>query len=178
MLNLSLPKGDLVFIERVRVSGAAVTTLAFSTLLDGNADGTYYMTGWFTNPAAGNAIYSWEPNSISANQFTIRSAFTNNTARVQATSTTLRFAISISGTDAMFWSTFYARATDGTTARNRYFESRAISVNTAGSSLNAGEQYGQWNDSTTNVTSLRVNSSVAGSIGIGSEMSIWKLLDH
>lgn len=144
------------------VAGAAVSTITFSNL-NGDIDVAYEIFG-VIKVAAVASIFSVQPNAISTNQLT-RTARENNAGAFNGVNDASMMIVyqATSGQSAPFEGRLMALRGGG--ARGGRFSSLAATAATTGN----GDHYAvEWQEDTTNVTSLVFNSSVASGFGVGS----------
>lgn len=148
--------------------------------LNGNADGDYEIWGYIKAPSDGanNAIYTIQPNSLATNQAATID-YTTNTANSRAATTDLQIVNSIDAAGANIY--FLARLSSrtGLGAGRMWSCTCRRAAGTAGSILNAVTA-GQWTETSTNITSIRLMSDYnTGSAGLlaGSYFKIRRLLN-
>jgi hypothetical protein len=150
--------------------GADSTTVDVATGLNGDALGCIEIEAEFVNNSAGQPIYTLQPNAVTANQAVNR--VTNTTGSVTCVNRTdLMMAINntaSAGTRAYA----YARMTTKS-GRKRYF--LAWGHCQVGGNPEEDHQNGEWNDTATVITSLRVASSLANGIGAGSIINVYSI---
>lgn len=161
-------------VERKLVTANA-TSYTFSTL-DGNTDEIYIVIGHMLNSSGSAALYSLKPNNVTTNQ----TCGTNVWGGFATSSTPTIWEIAGSNTitaDNATWVWFraeiYAKDNANSVATKRHFNSTAHYTN-AGAILGESAT-GQWNETSTNLTSLVVFCNQANGIGDGSVLELWKM---
>jgi len=170
--------GGLEFVDIIEVTGAAVQDVDFGTggdgvlgrALDGDVDQTYFIE--FILPATGlTPDITLQPNSASTLQASGRHAA--GASHVIQTSSDLRIAGLTANRYAHGTVEFYAE----TTGEVRGYQVRSI-IDDADppttTDLHIDDFGGFWGDKTTNVTSLRIHSSVASGIAVGARFILWR----
>jgi hypothetical protein len=161
--------GQLDLIEHQEVSGAAVTTVTFSSL-SGDSDCWYYVAcRILMNGAAGDMEI--RPNSISANQDRVTMTF-DGTAGSHGGGADLRIAQPTAS--SVTFAEMLLCAASGL-ERGGVVLSVRETASGAGGVEDASVSAAIWNDLTTNVTTLVVNSQTASGIGIGSSFSLYRV---
>ncbi len=156
-------------VERKEIA-AAVTTVSF-TGLDGNTDEVYKLIGRIVKPTIGISTYSFRPNGVVTNQSMGRVI---NGAAV-AVAANLDFFVNTSDIESVsFECLIHARDTVQSIAIPRSFIGKVMSYSKVGNIFKNVEDFGGAWDTTANMTSLDINSSVALKIGIGSTFELFK----
>lgn len=149
------PTGLFRLVEPPRILTAAATSVSF-TGLKGNQSKIYRFFCRIISAGAA-AVITIEPNGVSTDQFTrsIENAAAGSTAtlRIGEVETTQSCFI-----DGMLWAK---------TGASRYFVSRAMI-----SSTRVWSSGGQWNESSTEITSLNFVCNVAANMAAGSEFQL------
>jgi hypothetical protein len=177
--NYSVPAGSggggLTLVEAKTITSNS-TTVTFSGL-DGDTDGIYLLLGRIVNASGASPFYSWRPNNVTTNQLGQLSQFYNgNTNFVQQTST-LSFANINSGNTISFEMKIFAKSNPNGQAVVRQYTgttSGAIIAGTPGTNPVSGTVGGQWNDTSTNITSIVIVSDQTNGIGNGSTIALYK----
>jgi hypothetical protein len=157
----------LQLIQTQTIVGVAVTDMTFAGL-DGNVDKQYLMIGRVINPLTpAGPGYELRPNNTTTNVECER-CFANP-AGVFST----QAAMQLCGAAPLSTSSFHAfiQAQTGMARTYQSFATDDRGTNDPAMRLMAGT----WDESVTNITSLVVHCAAAGGIGIGSEISLWKL---
>jgi hypothetical protein len=163
-------------IETFTVSGSSVQNVDFATTLDGNTDEAYTIEGTMVCGAAFAQLFL-QPNGLTTNQ---RHIFVNGTGAAVTTGggAGANFLVvpSILDVDGqgVFRAYFYAKVISGL---RRWGFADGYSVNSA---FNGNDQFShssmQWNDLTTNVTSIRLAGDRASAQKAGSVYRLWRMV--
>lgn len=155
-------------------AGSNVTDLEIPGL-DGNADGRYYLEGVIHVPASVAHVYTFRPNGLTTNLSGVQS----DNEGTATTSTDWRIAPSVNESTPVaitFRAWIGAQTTVGGVATRRTFD--CLTLVTHG---NSGETYqysyrctGVWRETSTNLTSLNLVSSVASGILQGSSIHVYR----
>ena len=163
----SLAVGDLILIEKKEITSHTATT-TFSGL-DGNTDGIYVLQSFWVSDTAASPLLYLNPNGLTTNQ--ISESANLSTSYGWANSSRNLIADNFTTTNQSYCVThIWARAAGpGATSLRRLFKTN----HQRGRStfMKAGE----WSDTSTNLTSLVLESSVASNIRIGSTFILYKL---
>ena len=168
--------GSLTLIEHKTISADANST-TFSSL-DGNTDGCWLLQYKLVNNAGGTfPDYQLKPNGLTTNQqgeFIWTSGSVGH-GGAQVNYIPLGFPSSTSTGDLVFGQvTIYPRKSAGSTAIPMCVTGSWGSIHPGGNAY-TGTVCGQWNETSTNVTSLEITlSSGSNSIGAGSELWLFK----
>lgn len=144
--------------------------------LDGNADGGYYIEGVIHVPTlSGGTVFSWRPNGLATNQV----ARLNSLVAAYASASTMAFTESINLSTAPLclhvsaW--FNAQTTVGGVATWRNIYTRtSFNFNIATTYQTIYHSNANWQETSTNVTSLSVYASTGAHILAGSQLRYWK----
>jgi hypothetical protein len=159
--------GGMVLIQTQTIAGAAVTDITFAGL-NGDVDKQYLMIGRVTNPLTpAGPGYELRPNNATTNLECER-CFANP-GGVFSTQASMQLC----GAGALSTSSFHAfiQAQTGMARTYQSFATDDRGTNDPAMRLMAGT----WDESVTNITSLVVHCASAGGIGIGSEISLYKM---
>jgi len=161
--------GGLTFIELLSITANAQDA-AFAATLAGDTDGVYLVQCEFVNGGGATVIYSLEPNSLATNQTSIIHYNDGTTAASNAYNLLFLNTL-VSGDQGSAQLTFHSRKVFNSVARKRYTEGLFATTftNQAG-----GRIHGRWNETSVNVTSLRIHSDIANGIGNGSQFKLYK----
>lgn len=159
-----------LLVERKLVTVSS-TTVTFSGL-DGNTDEIYKFIFNFKNGAGSQAVYQFRPNALATNQSVKQWDDSNG----GASASDLRFAVAAATSGEVAGdAVFYAKCDpNGQTVRRKYHSRTAESQAGAGTNL-LWQFAGTWNETSTNITSIDITSSVASGIGNGSVIELWKV---
>jgi hypothetical protein len=146
------------------VAGAAATSVTFSGL-NGDLDGGYEIEGSWKG-ASGTPAMTLQPNAITANQLGSRVTIDTGGA-VPSARTDLLLQFMVGTNNNNFKATFTSR-----TGRSRHLMSFGRWRNSA---TELEICTGEWSDTTTNITSLKLNCSVASGIDIGAVFTLRRL---
>jgi hypothetical protein len=163
--------GGLTLIEH-KLFTANATTYTFSSL-DGNTDGAWCLKTKIKNNSGSGPFYTIAPNGASSN-FNSGQFYQQNGSAGQSAYTdklTLGFA-NANATLFSSCSDIYPRKTANSVALQ--FTYCGNFINYDGSTLYQGTAAGQWNETSTNVTSLVLGSSISNGLGSGSEAWLYK----
>lgn len=164
-----VPGNDFILIEKKLVT-ADVTDVDF-TGLDGDTDEIYRILGRIV--VVGLEDITLQPNNITTNQ---ASRFLQSGG--SGTSADLLLANSEDGFDRLrtFDATFWAKKNPNGVAVNRVLHSFYTILAAATTQANSpGFNGAVWNETTTNVTSLRIHAATASGIKNGSTIALYKL---
>lgn len=159
--------GGLEHLETIEVTGDAVQTIDFLNL-NGDEDEYYVMLLDWIDGSAGAPVISLQPNSLTANQRTT-TIVSDGTSASSGSSTVLDFANGTTRSHALWRGELSAR----TGAPRRGFANGLESNTTTGMLTLQNAWF--WNDTSTNITSLRLNSDLAGGFGVGTRVSLYRL---
>ncbi len=154
-------------LERKEVSGSAVQSLTFSGL-NGNTDGFYMIIGHVINDDASTTIVTLEPNGLATNQDYER-AILNAGVWSLGTGTTMEIARCATGQHNIFQCRFYPA-----TGQSRPYFVQGVRRQASGDHR-AINYWGGWEETSTNVTSIDIQSDVASGIGIGTVICLYRL---
>lgn len=164
-VNLS---GHTTLIERIDVT-ANTTTVTFSGL-NGDVDKLYKCIYTYIANGGGSHEVQVRPNGITANQSTRQIDLGSS----YITAVTNRFNMANGGDGVNMSGIFHLWAHKlgpGATPIKRDFLANWTIATQAFITT------GQWNDTSTNITSLEITDSVASGIGIGSNFALYKIAD-
>lgn len=164
--------GGLILIEKQTIT-SAVTDVTFSGL-DGDTDKVYLLMGRIIVPSGGsNPVFTWQPNGITTNQSSQR-MYANGGATAADQTSNLWLLDGIVATTVSFSVTIHASKVENSVAmiRNHFGTFQAIY---GAGTIAVGTVSGQWNETSTNITSIVVHSSVASKIGNGSTIALYRL---
>lgn len=164
--------GGLILLEhKVQVVNAASVTFSG---LDGNADGVYLLQGKILNSSASFATYLLKPNGGTSNLHGMNNY--QNTSSVWAgLGSGTQLCVGFANAAASWFTTkimIYARKNAHSIPAPMVIHGEAFSYDGAEWVQLFG---GQWTDTTTNLTSIELNTSgsVANSFGDGSEFWLY-----
>lgn len=154
-------------MERKILSGDA-TDVTFLGL-HGDTDRTYLLICSLLAGSGGGSAVTVQPNAVNTNQFSTLSVATD-AAVVGASVAELRLAGINGGSPSaarmiLFAQTGMRRATEGA-----YIAGAAIFATPIGVNF-----FGEWNETTTEITSLKIVSSVANGLGTGSILTLYRI---
>lgn len=158
----------LQLIER-KLLTASATSVTFSSL-DGNAEGVYRLVTRILNRSGSTASYTLRPNGATTNQNSSR-GYSNNGSGGNDTTTTLRFAECENNMDIVSQTDFFARCDPDSIATKRWYTGHYTAFSAGVIVAMVG---GRWNETSTNMTTLEVVSSVSNGLGEGSEITLYK----
>lgn len=142
--------------------GSAVTSVTFNGLA-GDTDGGYDLDCYIVQPGATNPIYTLQPNAITANQGGQRTTVDSALAATQRSDLCLTF-VSTSATAVRARCSFNSKS--GVIRKFIGFAAwKAVNENFEAN-------FGEWTDTATVITSLKINCSVALGIGAGSVFTL------
>lgn len=169
--------GGLEHIKTIRINSTDQTTVTFSNL-DGDVDGIYvleyYVRRLDSNTTTDVDVYV-NPNGLATNQQSRRtSPHTSSTDEISRLRI-VNMPVS-TGWDACNGTMKLFARLNG---YNRTYHAETVLHNEANSSGdNASHIFGgAWSDTTTNITSLEIEASQTGNLGIGSEFRLYKLTE-
>ena len=158
-------------IDKSTVSGAAVTTLDF-TGLDGDKDGGYELEGYVNNSAGADIFIELQPNAAATSMKYRFLESLNVTSVLGGTDTTKGILVNVLQNAKV--GHLVARITSRT-GRRRFFECVWTTGPDGTNALVGGVNWGFFDDTATNITSLRVSASSANGLGIGSRFTLRRL---
>lgn len=162
--------GGLQFVDKILVTSAQ-TSVTFSGL-DGDADEVYLIQGRIIVPSGGTPWFTWQPNSITTNQTSVR-FYANNGSSATDGRNDLGILQGVGGSTVSFYFTIWAKKNpNGQSAPRNY---RGDWRARYGSNTEAvGTMSGEWNETSTNITSIDIVSDTASKIGNGSEFTLYR----
>lgn len=143
--------------------------------LDGDTDGRYYMEGVIHVPASTAVYYTVRPNGVITNLGGV--AWGDAGGSLIAGYWILCDSIDQAGPVCLsFQAWINAQASVGGVARQRHFVARTLVTHAnAGLAYQSGyECTGSWRETSTNITSLNIVSSVASKILQGSAVQVYR----
>jgi len=169
--NGSAGSSGLTLIEHKTVTTNS-TTVTFSSL-DGNTDGIWRLIVKLKNNSGSGPFYILAPNGATTNlnsgQFYQQNASAGQSAYTDKL--TLGFA---NATATVFSGSFDITPRKTAHSIGLPLNYTGAFQNFDGSTLYQGTVGGQWNETSTNVTTLDVTSTIANGIGDGSELWLYK----
>lgn len=173
--------GALQWIDTITVAGAAATSVTFSNAgngsqlwdINGNTDEIYVCFYEIIQAVAGTCTFTLKPNNLATNQDV---EVAGSVAGVGLAAEVTVFHLGGGVTDSegsSGWFFFFAKDNDVP----RYYQSQHSVYQTAPGNLTNSHttRGGLWFDTTNNVTSLVILSSIASGIGIGSKLKLFRL---
>lgn len=155
---------------------SGVTDVSFDNLT-GETDGYYRMFGRAVEGISGGGSWSWEPNNLTTNQASNHYYHTSTPALGGGTATTLQFLrMGTIFDNALFDVLISPAHTKGDTANRRTYQGYASTFDSS-SVQRAYHFYGQWTDTSTEITSIEIHTDVSGGIGAGSQILLYRLND-
>lgn len=164
----------LEFLEKITVA-ANSQNQDFAATLDGDTDGAYVVVGSVVNNGSGAAILSLQPNALTTNMVHQRLTGSSTSATAAANTDALRLSTPANTAWCSFFAVFHARKVASAVAKPRFYWCFDSSPNVLGTSHFTVLRSGHWNETSTNVTSIRIASDIANGIGAGSELFLYKL---
>ncbi len=160
-------------VERKEIA-AAVQSVSF-TGLDGNTDEVYKLIARINKAAnaAGTSIFSLRPNGVVTNQHMGR--VINGAAIAFAADLVFYNDTTVNQEIVSLETLIHARDTVAAIALPRSFMGKVISYDNLNNIMKTVEEFGGAWDTTANMTSLDVHSTIAADIGIGSTFELFKL---
>lgn len=167
--------GPWELIEQKTIT-SAVTSVTFSGL-DGDADEIYLLIWQMKHPAGGvgAADMTVRPNGLTTNQTGVRVPMSTGT--VSASTRTVMDLGRVGqgdGEDGVGRAVFMAIKSINSVARRRQMFSESVEYLGSGPSTARWQASSTWNETSTNITSLEIVSSVASAIASGSRFSLYK----
>ena len=174
-VNSALLAGTFQLVQTQTVSGGAVQTVTFSGL-DGNTDIRYFLFGR-TRSAGASGTIVLRPNGA-ASTFSSRALiFDGTTTVIAATNTTgllMYREVTPGGNQGTFQFVLHAEVTTSP-AFNRHGYGQFQVRSESAAAANGGTTAGEWDETTTNITSLDIRHSAAGGIDNNSVFSLFRL---
>lgn len=158
----------LELVERKVVTGSAVEEVAF-TGLDGDVDRVYQLIALIKNADASPRTYYLRPNDVGGTDTDSSRADWDGSTVTSSGSTYLRICSAGAGEWMLADVLFYAK-----TGQTRMM--RSIEAYESGSDGKGAVHGGVWQDTSSKVTSLVVKGSATGTIAVGSEFSLYRIL--
>jgi len=165
--------GGLEFLDIIEVTADQTSVSfgeggdgAFGRVLDGDVDETYILEGYLPSPG-GTGDFEFRPNGLTTNQLGVR----HYAGSSHATATGSRLYLAQSNTTPYVQglrAEFHAK-----TGKQRAFQCEQFQSD-GGSNRHAIQNYGFWSDTTTNVTSIDITSTVASLIRAGARFVLWR----
>jgi len=173
----------MTLIDTVEVTaGGGATSLTFSGL-DGNNDGTYYLTGR-TSFSASNPVLEARPNGLTTNMASVMEGGVNSSSTGWIIG---GWIIPEGGTpdgsmhlDAWIYPAENQHGSSSTRSGRRLYHGIATQIPASTpsvSTISVGHVGGSWNEATTNMTSLEIIATL-GTMEQGTQFSLYKLEDQ
>jgi len=163
--------GGLILIEKKTITSAS-TSVTFSGL-NGDTDEVYFMMGRIIVPATGsNPWITWQPNGITSNQTSYRAFSTDIGGYAKDSRSDLHIVNIAVGTTVNFRMDIYAKKNPHSVSVEREYQGSFWAW--YGSDNALGTFGGRWNESSTNITSIVINSDVASKLGDGTTLALYK----
>ena len=160
--------GAWTLVEKKLITSNS-TDVTFSGL-DGNTDQVYFLVGRIKNASGATALYSWQPNGVTTNQTYQRLLVTGTSTPAASTGSVLAIHALNSGVNGVVQYTIHASDNPNSQATTRYYQ--GISFDTTPALKNYA---GNWNESSTNITSIVIHSDQSNGLGNGTELVLYKL---
>lgn len=153
---------------------ADATTASF-TGLDGNVDFVYRLQGRIKKDSGGGSlIYELRPNGVTSAQTSLISAHLSGADVNTTAGATLPLGLAATGDlFVQFDAIFYAAVTVQTVAFARALRSLSMAMSTTMNS--AHTIFSMWNETSTNITSLDVFSTVASQLRQGTHITLYRM---
>jgi len=165
---------NLTLIQTQIVTGAAVQTITFSGL-NGNVDKVYLLKSKIkiagASPSTSYTIYLKPNNSLTGLSGFTRTTY-SATNTIGLSTSNPAYASSRPDTEYDIETVFYASTTSGNA--ERVISNKFGGYNTGLVASFHGDGFMHWNNASTNLTSIVIEGSAAGTIGVGSEFSLYK----
>ena len=182
-LNSALLAGTFQLVETKTISGGAVSSVTFSSL-DGNTDIRYLLVGRIRNPSTtSQGSLLLRPNGVTTPFFSRALIFDGTTTVLAQTSTTgiliYEEAADGNAVQGTFWAVLHAEVTT-TPALGRHghaqYQVRTERSPTSLALKRGGTTAGEWDDTTTNITSIVLaHTGSGGNIDNNSVFSLYRL---
>lgn len=170
--NGSAGSSGLILVEKQTITSAQ-TDVTFSGL-DGDTDEVYLLIGRIVIPSAGSApIFTWQPNGITTNQSCQWGYVGGILASGSASNLTLSDQSS-PGSFTTFEVTIHAKKNPNSVAARRVYTGMFFARYSSDTISSPAFVGGQWAETSTNITSLVIHSSVASKIGDGSTLALYR----
>jgi hypothetical protein len=156
------------------VTGAAVTSFDI-TGLDGDRDGTYLLDIHFiiASGLGGNPEIFCRPNAETTN-LTMRGNSNNSGGDATISRSDWFVNWMLTPDEGHSWITIHAKKTSPAgTATKRYYQFQASAFGDSGNSTYL-HGIGQWNETSSNITSLRIIANQTAAIAVGSHWRIYR----
>ncbi len=159
---------DFILVEKKLIT-SNVTTITFSGL-NGDVDEVYKLIGRFISSATTN--YILRPNALTTNLFTtgFRGDGTTLTNFSDASNIIIAQRLAGGQVETQFEALFHAKKDPNSVATERPIQSTYNNITATIGQIGAG-----WLESTVNLTSIELRSTVASQIRDGSTIALYKL---